>query len=376
MAPGLPAIVGVGHARQGRLPGVSPRALALEAARNAILDAGLKASDIDGVLVQGNGNVYPVDVAGALGIEPVFSSCLMPYGTSAALLAQEAALAVGAGVASVVLCCYGNSGLSLVGGGVPTGHGFAGDFTAPYGSATAAANYAQVASRHMALYGTTRAQLGAVAVAAREWAQRNPAAQHYRRPLDMATYLEGRWVAEPLTVHDCCLLSDGGRAFIVTTAERAGAGAKPPVFIRGFGERTAAETILTPESRLVSPAREALRIALSRAGLALADIGVFQVYDCFTPAVIVTLEDYGLCEKGEGGPFVAGGRLAPGGPLPVNTSGGLLAEVYLHSWTQLTEAVLQVRGEAGARQVQGCETALVGASGGTFQHHVVLLLSR
>jgi acetyl-CoA acetyltransferase len=192
----------------------------------------------------------------------------------------------------------------------------------------------------------------------------------------MQTYLEGRVVAAPLTVHDCCLLSDGGRAFIVTSSDRAKGLRKPPVYLEGWGEQTLAGTILGPDSALVSPAKEAARIALAQAQISVQDIDVFEVYDCFTPAVIVTLEDYGLCPKGEGGPFVADGKLGPGGSLPFNTSGGLLAEVYLHNWTQVTEAVLQVRGECGPRQTPDCETALVGANGGTFQHHVALVLAR
>lgn len=373
-APGV-AIVGVGYSRQGRVPGVSPKRFALEAASAAIADAGLAVADIDGILVQGNGGIYPVDIAEMLGIQPRFSTMIAPYGTTASMLAMQAALGVRTGVADVVLCCYGNSGYSLAGGGVRTGELSGNQFTNPYGQNSAAMNYAVVAQRHMHQYGTKREHFGAVALASRQWAQKNPAAQMYGRPFDMAGYMQGRWVAEPLTVFDCCLQSDGGRAFIVTSAERAKSLKQKPVYMKGYAEKTLAGSIFN-DPALVSPAGDAVRRALGMAGLALKDIDVFEIYDCFTPAIVITLEDYGFCKKGEGGPFVADGKLAPGGKLPFNTSGGLLSEVYLHNWGHVTEAVLQVRGQAGERQAAKHETAVVGGNGGTFQQHISLVLTQ
>lgn len=368
------AIVGVGYTRQGRLPGVSPKHFCLEASAAAIADAGLKAADIDGILVQGNGSIYPVDVAEMLGIQPRYSSMIAPYGTTASMLAMQAALGIKAGVADVVLCCYGNSGFSLAGGGVRTGELSGNQFTNPFGMNSAAMNYAVVAQRHMHRYGTKREHLAAVALAARQWAQKNPMAQMNGRPFDLETYMQGRWVAEPLTVFDCCLQSDGGRAFIVTTAARAKSLRQKPVYLKGYAEKTLAGSIFN-DPALISPAKDSLPRALAMAGLKLKDIDLFEVYDCFTPAIVITLEDYGLCPKGEGGPFVADGKLAPGGALPFNTSGGLLSEVYLHNWGHVTEAVLQLRGQGGERQAAKHETAVVGGNGGTFQQHINLVLT-
>jgi acetyl-CoA acetyltransferase len=208
--------------------------------------------------------------------------------------------------------------------------------------------YAMVAQRHMHLYGTSNDHLGAIAVAEREWANRNPAAQFFDTPMTLDDYRNSRWVVEPFHLFDCCLVSNGGLAVIVTSAERARDLPRPPVYILGMGQGHPGGD---PAETLTSGAPLARDTAFAMAGITLADVDVAELYDCYTFTVLVTLEDYGFCKKGEGGPFVADGRIGPGGALPVNTGGGQLSSFYMWGMTPVSEAVIQMRGDGGARQV-------------------------
>jgi len=232
--------------------------------------------------------------------------------------------------------------------------------------------YAMVAQRHMHRYGTTNDHLGAVAVAEREWANRNPAAQFHDTPMTLDDYRRSRWVVEPFHLFDCCLVSNGGLAVIVTSAERARDAKRPPVYLLGMGQGHPGGD---PVETLTSGAPLAKATAFAMAGITLEDIDVAELYDCYTFTVLVTLEDYGFCPKGESGAFVADGRIGPGGTLPVNTGGGQLSSFYMWGMTPISEAVIQLRGDGGRRQVPEAQVALVSGNGGILSTHATLVLS-
>jgi acetyl-CoA acetyltransferase len=256
--------------------------------------------------------------------------------------------------------------------GSAAAYSFGRGLDAAYGQFGVNAMYAMVARRHMHRFGTTNAQLGAIAVAERAWANRNPRAQFHDVPMTMDDYHQSRWVVEPFHLFDCCLVSNGGLAVIVTSAEHAHDCPQRPVFVSGFGQGHPGGD---PAETLTSGAVLAKDTAFTMAGMTLADVDVVELYDCYTFTVLVTLEDYGFCKKGEGGPFVAGGRIAPGGSVPVNTGGGQLSSFYMWGMTPVSEAVIQLRGEGGARQIPNAQTALVSGNGGILSTHSTLILS-
>ena len=250
-----------------------------------------------------------------------------------------------------------------------------GDGVASYGWFGIAPGYAMIARRHMEQYGTTHEQLGAVAVVCRANGADNPNAQ-LRKPITLDEYLASRWIAEPLRRDDCCLVSDSGGAVVVMSAKRAkGLKVKAPVPILGFGQgQTSWEVAQRPDLTATEAAVSA-KTAFRMAGLAPQDIDVAQIYDCFTITPILTLEDYGFCRKGEGGPFVASGAIARGGDLPMNTSGGLLSETGMPGMQLVIEGVRQMRGEA-TLQVKGAETCIVSNQGGVMHTHSTLILGQ
>jgi acetyl-CoA acetyltransferase len=255
-----------------------------------------------------------------------------------------------------------------------TGHP---QFEQPYGP-TVPAYYALIAQAHMASYGTTAEQLAGVAVGARAWASLNPAAQ-MRDPITVEDVVTSRLIADPLHLLDCSLVSDGGSAVILTSAERARDFPNNPVYLLGAGEGHSHEHISQAHDLTTSAARESGATAYAMAGLGPSDIDLAQLYDCFTPTVLVELEDLGFCAKGEGGAFIDSGAIMPGGSLPVNTHGGLLSHSHPGnpgSMFALTESVWQLRGDAGERQVAGAETALVHAQGGIMSSHTTLILGQ
>lgn len=379
---GRVAIVGAAESRVGRLPERTPLQLCAETALAALDDAGLGRSDVDGLVTcnaMAQPYMYPAEaLAEYLQIFPRFCVGLGAGGAAAFSVLQQAALAITAGVCETVVVSMADclrTGLSREAAlkmQASAGHP---QFEVPYGP-TAPALYALVARAHMHRYGTTPEQLAAVAVSARAHASRNPAAEQ-RAPITVDDVLGSRMIADPLHLLDCSLVSDGGAAVVLTTAERARDLRRPPVHLLGIGEAHIHEHISQAHSLTESAAAEAGRRARAMAGVAPADVDVAGLYDCFTPVVLIQLEDLGFCRRGEAGEFVAAGAIGPGGSLPVNTHGGLLSHSHPGnpgSMFHLTEVVAQLRGEAGERQVHGAEVGLVHAQGGTLSSHCTVIL--
>jgi acetyl-CoA acetyltransferase len=370
------AVVGVGYtAKQGTVPDTTVMRLALEASKNAIEDAGLKKDDIDGLLIQPvMGSTHSYNIAAELGINLRFTANEDVMGASGGCIAQHAALAVALGQANYVLCLYSTmsqSGRPGGGGGGPQGS------DSSFGMFGAAMSYALAARRGMHEFGTGSDTWCNIAMNTRKWANLNPRATFYQRPLTREDYLNEPWVAEPFRRADCCLVSDGARAFIVTTAERAKQLKQPPVYISGWGQHH--HTANVAQSKYMagpSAAKESGADALKMAGIGLKDISACEIYDCFTYTVELTMQSYGFFKPGEGKDFFKNGRTAPGGEFPVNTSGGLLSEVYYMGFTPLTEAVMQLRGQCGERQIKDPRYILASGNGGILQTHSTVILRR
>lgn len=373
----------------GRVFGSSQRRLAAQAVRRAAADAGLTLTDLDGLLIcPGITGGLDVGLAATLGLRDLaLLAVVNSFGASAVMAVQTAAQAVTSGVAKAVACVFADTPLQE---GVPAGsafgrdagpgpnlperHGLAG-LAAGYGFRSVNVYYALAARRHMERFGTTSEQLGAVAVAQRHWAAGNPLAQ-FRQAITLADHQDSRWVAEPLHLLDCSLVSNGAIAVVVTSAQAAAAGQKPPVHLWGWGQGHPGHPMAgDSEFGLVTGAAQAGRTAMGMAGISPGDVTMGQLYDCYTYTVLVTLEDYGFCAKGEGGPFAASGALGPGGTLPVNTGGGQLSSYYLWGFTPLSEAIIQARGEGGDRQSPATDVILVSGNGGILSHHGTLIVS-
>jgi len=382
---GSVAIAGLGLTPMGRVYD-SPMGFAVEAVRLALADAGLERGGLDGLLL--NPGIAWSDAAmgsfalqQALGLRDLrLSSTMNAGGATAAAMVQHAALAIDAGLATTVACVFSDAPLKppkpAAGGkkegGSAAAYGFARALNAAYGQFGVNALYAMVARRHMDRYGTTNDDLGAVAVAERAWANRNPAAQFHDSTLTLDDYHRSRWIVEPFHLLDCCLVSNGGAAVIVTSAERARDLRQPPVYLWGFGQGHPGGD---PVDTLTSGAPLAKRTAFVMAGIDTADVDVAELYDCYTFTVLVTLEDYGFCPKGESGRFVRDGNIAPGGRLPVNTGGGQLSSFYMWGMTPVAEAVIQARGQGGARQAAEHDVVLVSGNGGILSTHSTLVMS-
>jgi acetyl-CoA acetyltransferase len=382
------AIAGLGITEQGKVYGPSAVGFAVEAVRLALEDAGLAARDLDGLLVNPGltwgqaGTMGSFALQQALGLRDLRLSAAMSVGgATAGAMVMQAALAIEAGLATHVACVFSDAplkpprpaGAADGGSGSSGAYAFAGDLNAAYGAFGVNGLYALVAQRHMHRFGTTHDHLGAIAVAERAWAQGNPRAQFHGKPLSIEEYHASRWVTEPFHLLDCCLVSNGGLAVIVTSAERARSLRQPPVYLLGMGQGHPGGD---PLETLASGAGLAAKTAFGMAGAGLSDVDLCQIYDCYTFTVLVTLEDYGFCNKGEGGPFVEGGRIAPGGSLPVNTGGGQLSSFYMWGMTPISEGVIQVRGQGGDRQVKKNDLCLVSGNGGVLSTHSTLLLSK
>jgi acetyl-CoA acetyltransferase len=384
---GRTAIVGLGITEQGKVYGRSPLGFAAEAVRLALADAGLARRDLDGLLVNpglswGDFGMASFQLQQAMGLRDLrLSMSMNAGGATAAAMIQHAAQAIVSGLCSTVACVFSDAPLKPpkpAGGRAAEGAGSAGAYAfgrgldAAYGQFGVNAMYAMVARRHMHRYGTTNDHLGAIAVAERAWANRNPVAQFHDVTMTLPEYHRSRWVVEPFHLFDCCLVSNGGLAVIVTSAERARDLPRRPVYVRGMGQGHPGGD---PADTLTSGAGLAKETAFTMADVTLADIDVAELYDCYTFTVLVTLEDYGFCRKGEGGPFVADGRIGPGGTLPVNTGGGQLSSFYMWGMTPVSEAVIQLRGDGGARQVRDAAVALVSGNGGILSTHSTLILA-
>jgi acetyl-CoA acetyltransferase len=291
-------------------------------------------------------------------------------------MVQYAALAVHNGLARHVACVFADAPLKqgvragAAYGGARPQRGGVSSLGPRLGFAGPIPYYALHAQRHMDVYGTTQAQLGAVALAARAWGQKNPQAQ-LRTPLTLSEYDASPWVVEPFHVLDCCLVSNGAVCVIVSSAERARDLARPPVYVRGVGQ---AHQLDWDDSRPSIAARSS-KAAFAMAGVTPADVTLAEIYDCYTFTVLTTLEDYGFCKRGESGPFAESGALAPGGKFPMNTGGGMLSSFYMWGMTPISEAVIQARRDGGERQVANPGLIAVSGNGGIFNHHSTLVLS-
>lgn len=378
---GACAIVGIGETEVGRLAHRTTTGLALEAMRKAILDAGLRLDEVDGVIADQPNNApyrsYALALARGLGIAPRYADDVGLGGASPAGSVARAVLAIASGLCDVVVCVHAQK--QATGRSEPRrGRLLNGleDYEEPFGAGDAVVEHAVVASRHMHEYGTTREHLGAVAISFREHALRNPEAV-MKKPLTLDDYLSARMIAEPYGLFDCSLVSDGAGATVVTTLDRARHLRRPPVAIKGFGTFNNLRGWLADDHMIRTAAEGSGKTAFAMAGITPADVDTAQIYDCFTGMVIKQLEDYGFCKKGEGGPFAASGALKLGGALPTNTAGGQLSEAHVEGMLQIVEGVRQLRHEyPPERQVPNAEIALVSGHGGNTVCHSTLILGR
>lgn len=369
------AVVGVALSDCGRLDNTTPYALHAQAARRALADAGLDKDRVDGFASAGLGTLAPVEVADYLGLHPSWVDSTSVGGATWEVMAAHAADAIAAGHANAVLLAYGSTARADIRAGRRTGMlSFAdrgpSQFEVPYG-ATLIAKYALAARRHMVEFGTTIDQLASVAVQARANAALNPEAM-FRTPITVDDVLSEPLIADPFTKLHCCIRSDGGAAVLLAAEEYVRDCRTAPVWVLGTGESISHASLSEWEDFTVSPAAVSGRLAFGRAGLSPQEMDFAQLYDAFTYMTLVTLEDLGFCKKGEGGPFVdaAKGRLlAKGGELPVNTDGGGLSAQHpgMRGLFLLVEAVRQLRGEAGERQVTARDGQLprLGVASGT-----------
>ncbi|AMS45493.1 acetyl-CoA acetyltransferase [Aminobacter aminovorans] len=367
------AIAGLGYAGLGSSPGWTAMELMARATKVALEDAGLTIGDIDGLCCSTFYHFFPsLTAAEYLGIQPKWSNSDMVGGSSFQSYVLQAAAAISAGLCSTVLVAYGSNARSS--------RNIAGLLETPLFDRMVQAplpitGYALAAARHMHLYGTTRRQLAEVAVAARQWAMLNPDAPPLPS-LDIEEVVAAPTIADPLSKFDCCLVSDGGGALILTSTERARDLKQPLAAVLGGGTAHWHREISQMPDLTVTAATESGRRAYEMAGVMPADVDVVQLYDAFTINPILFLEDLGFCEKGEGGRFVEGGRIGPGGSLPVNTNGGGLSFVHpgMYGLFALAEAVIQIRGQGTTRQVDGVDIALSHGNGGTLSHQATTIL--
>ena len=378
------AIVGAADTEVGIIAHLSATELCVKAANLALKDAGISKDQIDGLITcnsMAEPYMYHAEaIAEYMQIFPKYCMAVSTGGGSTFSILHHAATAIATGVCNTVLITMADSlrsGLSrdqAMAMQSATGHP---QFETPYGL-TVPAYYALIARAHMEKYGTTAEQMAAVAVSGRQYAELNPTAQ-MRTPITIEDVVNSRMIADPLHLLDCSLVSDGGSAVILTSAERAKDFPNHPVYVLGFGEGHSHEHISQARSLTTSSAVESGQRAYQMAGLGPSDIDVAQIYDCFTPVVLIELEDLGFCAKGEGGPFAASGATQPGGSLPMNTNGGLLSHCHPGnpgSMFALTEAVSQLRHTAEQRQVDNAQVALVHGQGGIMSSHTTLILGR
>jgi acetyl-CoA acetyltransferase len=367
------AIVGIGATDFSSHSGRSDLTLATQAALAAIDDAGLSVNDIDGIVRCDMDLVRHNDLADSLGIDNLtYWSEVGPGGVAPCAMVGQAVGAILSGQATAVLVfreLNGRSGrrygLSSQSSPVVGGAGTYDEFFAPYGLLTAGQIFALMARRHMMEFGTSESDLGQLAITCRERANANPRAQMHGRQLTMGDYLAARMIARPLRLFDFCLETDGACAVVVTSTDRARDLRRPPVLIRAVAQASMPNPqpgvqfpVLMRDVITELPAKAVAETLYRRAGLGPEDIDVAQLYDCFTITVLMQLEDWGFCKKGEGGPFAASGEIGLHGTLPINTGGGHLSEGYIHGMNHILEGVRQMRG-ASTSQVPGAEVCLV-----------------
>ncbi|MEO8804453.1 MAG: thiolase [Burkholderiaceae bacterium] len=371
---GRTAIVGSATFGCGVAPGYSAIELAHQASVQALAAAGLKPSDVDGLfVVTMDDTMSGLTFAETLGIQPRFLDNNRTGGSSFQVHVALAAMALDAGLCDVALIAYGSNQRSSSGKLVSSSR--PSPWESAYKPLRPISSYAMAAARHMHQYGTTKAQLGAVAVAARQWAQLNPEA-FMREPLTLDDYLKARLVADPFSARDCCLVTDGAAAVVMTRADRAKDLCARPAYVLGGAQATTHREIASMPDLTVTGLADAGRRAYAQAGVAAADIDVVELYDAFTINTILFLEDLGFCAKGEGGAFVEGGRIAPGGALAVNTNGGGLSCVHpgMYGLFTIVEAARQLGGQAGERQIANARLAIAQGNGGELSHEALVIL--
>lgn len=374
------AIVGAAESDLGKVPGMSALEMQAQAAQRALKDAGLALQEVDGVFAHTDDKFSGLQLAEYLGVRPSYIDSTNVGGMSNVLHIRHAIAAIEAGMCSVALITYGSTQLSdgsrklgVVAEDMRTPRG---QFITPYGQLSPIGYYAMIAQLHMHKYGTASESLAEVAVAARKWAMLNPKA--YRRdPLSIEDVLSSAYIAEPLRQRDCCLVTDAGGALIVTSAARARTLARPPVYVLGIAEAFSHHyTPFNTSDWLDTGVAQTADKALDMAGVTREEIDVVQIYDHFTIGVIQSLEELGFCKRGEGGDFVKGGTLAPGGSFPINTSGGGLSYNHpgMFGMLLVIEAVKQLRNECGERQQADAKLAMVHAPGLVFSANTTMIL--
>jgi acetyl-CoA acetyltransferase len=348
--------------------------LMAQGTKRALDDCGLALREVDGLFAAtAQSRLSVLAFAEYLGIDPPFLGSTIVGGSSFEYHVAHAMAAIEQGLCSVAVIAYGSTQRTV--GRKQASQREINPYETPFKPFLPASAYALAAMRHMHQFGTTREQLAAVAVAAREWALLNPSAWE-KKPLSIEGVLSSRMVSYPFTVRDCCLVTDGGGAIVVTSAERARALKKPPAYVLGCGQSVTHASISNMPDLTVTGAAASGQAAYRMAKLGPADVDVLELYDAFTINTVLFLEDLGFCKKGEGGAFVTEGRIAPKGSLAVNTNGGGLSYCHpgMYGLFLLIEAVRQLRGECGARQVRDCEVAIAHGNGGVLSSQATVIL--
>jgi acetyl-CoA acetyltransferase len=372
----LAAITGVASGFIAGAGQLDPLDMIAHVASAAARDAGVPLHRVDGLFAGMQTEFLSTLAIGEyLGLRPRFSDNNRVGGSSFLAHVQQAALALEARECDVALICYASNQRSVLGKLQTSVSGSWSAVEAPYKARFPVSSYALAAARHMHDYGTTREHLAAVAVSARQWAQKNPEA-FAREPITVADVLASPMVSSPLGRLDCCLVTDGAAALILRRADEVGDGARAPVYVLGSAGEHWHKAISAMPDLTTTAATASSERAFAQARLTAKDIDVVQLYDAFTINTVVLLEDLGFCPKGEGGRFIADGHIAPGGSLPVNTNGGGLSFAHpgMYGLFTLVEGARQLRGECGERQVAGATTALCQGSGGAFSSQVTTIL--
>jgi len=375
------ALAGVALADIAGTGPITPYALLAQASRRALVDAGITPDAVDGFGSTGLGTMAPIDVAEYLGLRPQWVDSTTVGGAAWEVMAAHAVDAIATGRADVVLLAYGSTARSDLRNGLRAANldwGSRGpqQWEAPYGH-TLISKYAMAARRHMHEYGTSVEQLAEIAVSARANAKDNPEAA-FRAPITVEDVLSGPMIADPFTKLQCCIRSDGGAAAVLVAEDRVADLPQSPIWVLGAGEHVSHISMSQWPDFTTGPAAISGRLAFERAGLVPSDVDVCELYDAFTYMLLITLEDLGFCAKGEGGGFVEGGTLQLGGTLPTNTDGGGLSACHpgQRGLFLLVEAVRQLRGACGDRQVPDAEVACVSGTGGWFCSSGTMLLGR
>jgi acetyl-CoA acetyltransferase len=368
-------VAGIGHTKFGRLPGRGTISMNIEACRNALADAGVEKGEVDALLVKVPTSryeaMYGQKLAEAMRLQPRVGGVWDQGGAAPISMISFACLAIEAGQCEVALVAVADDPKT----GTRQAYVKPSGDDAIYGWFGVAAGYAMIARRHMAEFGTRAEQLGAIAVACRNHGANNPHA-HLRLPLTLDKYMASQYIVEPLRRDDICLVSDGAAAVVVMSEKRARERKlKAPVPILGFGQGHTSWDVVQRPILTSTAAKLSAETAFRMAGLAPKDMDVAQIYDCYTIAVLMTLEDYGFCRKGEGGRFVQDAGIALGGKLPINTSGGLLSETGMPGMQMVLEGARQMRGTS-VNQVANARKCVVSNQGGVMTTHSTLILGQ